>query len=99
LFIVPLISLAYLVLWNNLDPIRTFLVNLVGLLAGGIVFFAILEMRKGQKGSIGQGVSRLLGGICAVDATMLSFHAPLLVGPCVLLGAIAHILQKKFAAT
>ncbi|MEK9772654.1 MAG: UbiA family prenyltransferase [Opitutae bacterium] len=99
LFIAPLLSLAYLVLWNNLDPIRTFLVNLVGLLAGGIAFFAILKMREGQEGSIGQGVSRLLAGICAVDATALSFHAPLLVGPCVLLGAIAHILQKKFAAT
>ena len=99
LFIVPLISLAYLVLWNNLDPIRTFLANMVGLLAGGIAFFAILKMRENQEGSVGKGVSRLLSGICAVDATALCFHAPLLVGPCVLLGAIAHILQKKFAAT
>ena len=99
LFIVPLISLGYLVLWNNLDPIRVFLVNMVGLLAGGIVFFAVLTMREKKKGSVGKGVSRLLAGICAVDATILSFHAPLLVGPCVLLGAIAHILQKKFAAT
>ena len=99
LFIVPLISLGYLVLWNNLDPIRVFLVNMVGLLAGGIVFFAVLTMREKKKSSVGKGVSRLLAGICAVDATILSFHAPLLVGPCVLLGAIAHILQKKFAAT
>jgi 4-hydroxybenzoate polyprenyltransferase len=99
LFIVPLISLAYLVLWNNLDPVRVFLVNLVGLLAAGIAFFAILQMREDKEGSVGKGVSKLLAGICVVDATALSFHAPLLVGPCVLLGAIAHILQKKFAAT
>lgn len=99
LFILPLISLGYLVLWNNLDPIRVFLVNLVGLFAGGIAFFAILKMRETKEGSIGTGVSRLLAGICVVDATALSFHAPLLVGPCILLGTIAHILQKKFAAT
>ena len=99
LFIVPLIALGYLILWNNLDPIRVFLANVVGLLAGGVAFFAILQMRKPEDGAIGKGVSRLLAGICAVDATALSFHAPLLVGPCVLLGAIAHILQKRFAAT
>ena len=99
LFIMPLIALGYLVLWNNLDPIRVFLANLVGLLAGGIAFFAILKMREKKENAIGTGVSRLLAGICAVDATALSFHAPLLVGPCVLLGAIAHILQKRFAAT
>ena len=99
LFIVPLIALGYLILWNNLDSIRVFLANVVGLLAGGVAFFAILQMRKPEDGAIGKGVSRLLAGICAVDATALSFHAPLLVGPCVLLGAIAHILQKRFAAT
>lgn len=99
LFGVPMLALAYLVLWNNLDPIRVFLVNLVGLLAGGVAFFAILKMRQPTEGSVSIGVSRLLAGICAVDATLLSFHAPLLVGPCVLLGTIAHILQKKFAAT
>ena len=94
-----MLALAYLVLWNNLDPIRAFLVNSVGLLAGGVAFFAILKMRQPTEGSVSIGVSRLLAGICAVDATLLSFHAPLLVGPCVLLGTIAHILQKKFAAT
>lgn len=99
LFAAPLLALAYLILWNNLDPIRTFLVNLVGLLAGGVAFFAILEMRKAKEGSVGKGVSLLLAGICAVDATLLSFHAPLLVGPCVLLGGFALILQKRFAAT
>ena len=95
----PVIALGYLVLWNNLDPIRTFLANLAGLLAGGVVFFAIIKMREKEDRAIGDGVSRLLAGICAVDATALSFHAPLLVGPCILLGAIAHILQKRFAAT
>jgi hypothetical protein len=55
LFAAPLLALAYLVLWNNLDPIRTFLVNLVGLLAGGVAFFAILEMRKAKKVPLGKG--------------------------------------------
>ena len=99
LFIMPLFALGYLILWNDLDSFRTILVILVGLLAGMIAFFAILKMREQKEGTLSKGVSRLLAGICAVDATALSFHAPLLVGPCVLLGAIAHILQKRFAAT
>ncbi len=99
LFVAPLVALGYLILWNNLDPIRTFLANLSGLLAGGIAFLSILKMRERQNDSIGKGVSDLLAGICIVDATALSFHAPLLVGPCILFGGIAHILQKKFAAT
>ena len=99
LFGPPLLALAYLILWNNLDPVRVFLINLAGLLVGGVVFFAILQMRSDEEGAIGKGVSRLLAGICAVDATLLAFHAPLLVGPCILLGAFAHILQKRFAAT
>ncbi len=100
LFIMPLIALAYLVLWNNLDPIRVFLVNIVGLSAGCIAFFAIIKMRQEEEeGALSKGVCRLLAGICAVDATALSFHAPVLVGPCILLGAFAHHLQKKFAAT
>jgi hypothetical protein len=99
LFAPPLLALAYLILWNNLDPVRVFLINLAGLLVGGVAFFAILQMRSDEEGAIGKGVSRLLAGICAVDATLLAFHAPVLVGPCILLGAFAHILQKRFAAT
>ena len=94
LFIVPLISLAYLVLWNNLDPIRTFLVNLVGLLAGGIVF-CHSRNAQGQEGLYwARGIQATWGHLCGrCDYAFL--HAPLLVGPCVLLGAIAHILQKS----
>ena len=99
LFGPPLLALAYLILWNNLDPVRVFLINLAGLLVGGVAFFAILQMRSDEEGAIGKGVSRLLAGICAVDATLLAFHSPVLVGPCILLGAFAHILQKRFAAT
>ncbi len=99
LFAPPLLALGYLILWNNLDPVRIFLINLAGLLVGGVAFFAILQMRSDEEGAIGKGVSRLLAGICAVDATLLAFHAPVLVGPCILLGAFAHILQKRFAAT
>jgi len=99
LFIIPMLALAFLVLWNNLDPIRTFLANLAGLLAGMVVFFSVIQMRDKEKGAINQGVSRLLAGICCTDATALAFHAPILVGPCILLGAFAHFMQKKFAAT
>ena len=88
-----------LVYWNNLDPIRVFLVNLSGLLAAWIAICAILRMREGEPGCIGTGVSRLLSGICALDATVIAFVAPILVGPVILGVSFAQILQKKFAAT
>ena len=52
LFIVPLISLAYLVLWNNLDPVRVFLVNLTGFFAGGIVFLRFFKCVKTRRGRL-----------------------------------------------
>ena len=67
LFGVPMLALAYLVLWNNLDPVRVFLVNLAGLLAGGVAFFAILKMKQNTEGSLAIGVSiarRYLCGRC-----------------------------------
>lgn len=99
LFSPPLLALALLVLWNNLDPIRVFLANCSGLLAGWIVFQALVATNSQGKDSVGQSVSLLLCGICAVDALALCFHAPLLVGPCILLGAFARLAQKRFAAT
>ena len=99
LFVVPLISLGYLVLWNNLDPIRVFLVNISGLLAGGVAFFAILKIRESKEDSVGKGVSKLLAGICAVDAIAVCFFIPSLIAPCYLAQFFAQTLQKKFAAT
>tara|TARA_E500000178_G_scaffold339929_1_gene382050 strand:- start:450 stop:1256 length:807 start_codon:yes stop_codon:yes gene_type:complete len=99
LFATPLLALMALVYWNNLDPIRVFLVNLSGLLAAWIAMRAILRMREGEPGCIGAGVSRLLSGICALDATVLAFVAPILVGPVILGVSFAQMLQKKFAAT
>ena len=92
-------ALALLVYWNQLDPIRVFLCNLTGLLVAWIAFSSILLMREEKKGAIGQGVSRLLAGICALDATALSFYAPRLIAPCLCCLSIAVLMQKKFAAT
>ena len=99
LFGSPLLALAGLVYWNNLDPIRVFLINIVGLVAAWIAFTAIIAMRESKKDSIGIGVSRLLAGICALDATALAFYSPVLIAPTLCCLSIAVILQKKFAAT
>ena len=99
LFLPSLCALGGLVLWNNLDPIRVFLVNVSGLLVGWIVFDSILSMRGEEKGAIGKGVSRLLAGICGVDAITLAFVCPILVGPVTFGIFLSHLAQKKFAAT
>ncbi len=99
LFGTPLLALAGLIYWNNLDPVRIFLINLVGLLAAWITFKAVIMMRGSQKGAIGKGISSLLAGICALDAIALSFYAPVLIAPTLCCLSIAILLQKKFAAT
>ena len=95
----PLTSLAGLILWNNLDPIRIFLINLIGLLAAWIAFCSILEMKTLNKESFKTGISRLLAGICAIDAIALCFVSPMLAGFSLLGVCFAQVLQKKFAAT
>lgn len=99
LFSSSLITLAGLVYWNNLDPIRVFLINIVGLLAAWIVFSSVLITRERKKGCIGNGVSRLLSGICAIDATAIAFYSPTLIAPVLCCLSFAVLLQKKFAAT
>ena len=99
LFGPALVALAALIHWNNLDPIRVFLVNLVGLLIAWIAFDAILQMRGGKKGAIGFGVSRLLAGICVTDALVVSFCMPMLIAPLLCLNPLALWIQKRFAAT
>ena len=99
LFGSPLVALAGLIHWNNLDPVRQFLVNLCGLFVAWIVYQAILRIREPEKGSIGEGVSRLLAGICVTDAVALAFSVPLLAGPCIVCTAGALFMQKRFAAT
>ena len=99
LFASPLVALAALIHWNNLDPIRVFLVNVVGLFFAWIAFRAILQMREGKKGAIGKGVSSLLAGICVTDAVVVSFCVPALILPMLGLYPFARWLQKKFAAT
>ncbi len=99
LFSSPLLALALLIYWNQLDPIRVFLCNSTGLLIAWIAFSSITLMREEKKGSIGSGVSRLLAGICALDATAVSLYVPILIAPILCCLSIAVILQKKFAAT
>ena len=100
LFAPCLLALCLLILWNHLDPTRVFLLNCIGLYLGWIVINAILTMRNSNEyGAIGKGVSRLLAGICIVDALAVSFFIPSLIAPCCLAQFFAQILQKKFAAT
>jgi len=99
LFAPSLLALAGITLWHQIDPIRQTMINLTGLLAAWIAFRAIQIIRTPHKGSIGEGVSRLLAGICAIDAVALSFYLPALVGPCLCCISLALLLQKRFAAT
>jgi hypothetical protein len=99
LFSSPLLALSGLIHWHQIDPIRQTLINLTGLLVAWIVFRSIQEMRSSRTGAIGVGVSRLLAGICAVDAVAVSFYLPALVVPCLCCVSLAHLLQKRFAAT
>ena len=99
LFSSPLLALAGLIHWHQIDPIRQTLINLTGLLVAWIAFRSIQEMRSSREGAIGEGVSRLLAGICAVDAVTVSFYLPALAVPCLCCVSLAHLLQKRFAAT
>ena len=96
LFLPSLCALGGLVLWNNLDPIRVFLVNVSGLLVGWIVFDSILSMRGEGKGELlVKGFSSLLAGICGVDAITLAFVCPILVGPVTFGIFLSHLAQKE----
>ena len=99
LFSSPLLALAFLIYWNQLDPIRVFLCNATGLLIAWIAFSSIILIKEEKKGAIGTGVSRLLAGICALDATAVSLYVPILIAPVLCCLSIAILLQKKFAAT
>ena len=99
LFGAPLTALAGLVYWNQLDPVRVFLVNIVGLLIGWIAYSSVMIMKEPKKGAIGLGVSRLLAGICAIDATAICFYSPILITPVLCCLSVAFLMQKKFAAT
>ena len=99
LFSSPLLALAGLIYWHQIDPVRQTLVNGTGLLVAWIAFRSIQVMRSSRDGAIGEGVSRLLAGICAVDAVAVSFYLPALSAPCLCCVTLALLLQKRFAAT
>lgn len=99
LFSTPLLALAGLIYWHQIDPIRQTLTNLTGLLAVWIAFYSIQRMRSSENGAIGEGVSLLLAGICALDAIAISFYFPALTVPFLCCVSLALLLQKKFAAT
>ncbi len=99
LFSSPMVTLIALVYWNQLDPIRIFLANITGLLIGWIAYSSILIIKEQKKGAVGKGVSRLLAGICALDATAISLYCPTLIAPTLCCLSLCVLLQKKFAAT
>ena len=55
LFSSPLLALAGLIHWHQIDPIRQTLINLTGLFAAWIAFRSIMEMRSGRDGAIAKG--------------------------------------------
>ena len=99
LYFPPMVALAALIYWNNLDPTRIFLVNLTGILIGWIVFRSISIIREGEEDSIGKGVSHLLAGICMIDGMFVCFCIPSLAAFLILGTSFAFWTQKKFAAT
>jgi len=99
LFGAPLFALALLVYWNNLPPTAKFATNVAGLVSVWLAYTAVQRMRTGEKGCIGQGVSRLLAGIAACDATAMGLVSPSLAYACLACIPIAFLMQKKFAAT
>lgn len=99
LFGTPLFALALLVYWNNLSPTAQFATNVAGLVSAWLAYTAVQRMRTGEEGCIGQGVSRLLAGIAACDATAMGLVSPSLAYGCLACIPIAFLMQKKFAAT
>ena len=99
LFGAPLFALVLLVYWNNLPPTAKFATNVAGLVSVWLAYTAVQLMRTGEKGCIGQGVSRLLAGIAACDATAMGLVSPSLAYACLACIPIAFLMQKKFAAT
>ena len=99
LFGAPLFALALLVYWNNLPPTAQFATNVAGLVSAWLAYTAVQRMRTSEEGCIGQGVSRLLAGIAACDATAIGLVSPSLAYGCLACIPIALLMQKKFAAT
>lgn len=61
--------------------------------------FSVRRIKSGQPGGIGKGVSLLLAGIAACDATAAGLLFPMIGWTCLACVPIALLLQKKFAAT
>ena len=99
LFGAPLFALLLFVYWNNLPPLAQFATNAAGLVSAWLACTAVKCMRTGKKGCISQGVSRLLAGIAACDATAAGLVSPTLCYCCLGCVPLALLLQKKFAAT
>ena len=99
LFGAPLFALALLVYWNNLPPLPQLATNVAGLTVAWLAYTAVQCMRSSEPGCIGRGVSRLLAGIAACDATAAGLVSPTLAYACLACATVALLMQKKFAAT
>ena len=95
LFSSPMVTLIALIYWNQLDPIRIFLANITGLLIGWIAYSSILIIKEQKKGAVGNGVSRLLAGICALDATTISLYCPTLIAPTLCCLSLCVLLKRS----
>ncbi len=99
LFGAPLFALALLVYWNNLTPLPQLATNVAGLTVAWLAYTAIQRIRSGEQGCIGHGVSRLLAGIAACDATAAGLVSPTLAYACLACVPAALVMQKRIAAT
>ncbi len=99
LFGAPLFALALLVYWNNLPTLPQLATNVAGLTVAWLAYSTVQRMRTGEQGCIGHGVSRLLAGIAACDATAAGLVSPTLAYACLACVPVALLVQKRFAAT
>ena len=64
-----------------------------------LAMFSVRRIKSGEPDGIGKGVSLLLAGIAACDATAAGLLFPAAGWACLACVPIALLLQKKFAAT
>ena len=97
----PLAYALFMILTATPHPEpQAMLACMVGaLVAARLATFSMKRMRSRQPGCIGKGVSLLLAGIAACDATAAGMLLPVAGWGCLAGVPIALALQKKFAAT
>lgn len=97
----PFVFAVYLLLAANQSPVpaATLACMFGALVSGRLVLFGFRNVKSGESGGIGKGVSLLLAGIAAGDAAAAGLLFPTMGWACLACVPIALLLQKRFAAT